>query len=140
MSYLAQPLLLQLQPTCTGTYLRWLSPLGTWEGWLFPGDLDTKTEVTDATDLATPDARAQVAVRRAGLDTWIVRAGDLTTAQHQAIAESLLSSPQVYEQLPDGRRRPVFVSPSATAGRTSADTRHELELEVKLPPRNALTH
>jgi hypothetical protein len=140
MPYLAQPLTLQLQLVCApAEYLRWLSPLGTWEGWAFAGDVDTKTDSTDATDAATADGRATVAVRRAATDTLTVRAGDLSEAQHQALS-TLLDSPQVYRQLPDGRRQPVLVVANSSLSRTSADGRYELELSLKLPARNALTH
>jgi hypothetical protein len=139
MSYLAQPLTLQLQPACAGIYLRWLSPLGTWEGWLFRGDFDTKIEVADATDISSADQRVSVAVRRAGVDTLTVRAGDLSEAQHQALS-TILDSPQVYQQFADGSRQPVLVAANASATRTSSDGRYQLELDVKLPARNALTH
>ena len=139
MAYLAQPLTLQLLPACQGVYLRWLTPLNTWEGWLFLGDVDTKTDMADATDIATADARAQVAVRRAGLDTLTVRTGDLSTAQHRALS-TILDSPQVYQQLADGSRQPVLVAANASATRTSSDGKHQLELDVKLPARNSLTH
>jgi hypothetical protein len=51
-TYLAQPLTLALQ-FCPppGIYLRWLTPLGEWAGWLFSGDYDPKTSIDDATDL-----------------------------------------------------------------------------------------
>jgi hypothetical protein len=78
-------------------------------------------------------------VRRAGTDTLTVRAGDLSTAQHEALS-TILDSPQVYRQFSSGLRIPVLVSASATAPRTSADGKHELELEIKLPARNSLTH
>lgn len=138
--YLAKPLTLNLA-LCppAGVYLRWLSPLGEWCGWLFAGDVDTSTDLADPTDLATADARTTVAVRRAGVDKLTVRAGDLGTAQHQALS-TILDSPQVYRQYPSGLRQPVLISASATAPRTSADGRHELELELRLPARNALTH
>ena len=139
MAYLALPLTLTLQPACTGTYLRWLSPLGTWEGWLFAGDVDTKTDITDATDISTTDGRAQVAVRRAGLDTLTVRAGDLSTAQHAALS-TILDSPQVYQQFANGARLPVLVAANASVSRTSSESKHELELALTLPARNALTH
>lgn len=138
--YLAKPLTLTLA-LCppAGVYLRWLSPLGEWCGWLFSGDQDLLTDLLDPTDLATPDARTTVAVRRAGVDKLTVRAGDLSTAQHQALS-TILDTSQVYRQYPSGLRQPVLVSASATAPRTSADGRHELELELRLPARNALTH
>lgn len=138
--YLAKPLTLTLA-LCppTGVYLRWLTPLGTWDAWLFTGDQDLLTDLVDPTDLATADARTTVAVRRAGVDKLTVRAGDLSTAQHQALS-TLLDSPQVYRQYPGGLRQSVLISASATAPRTSADGRHELELELRLPARNALTH
>jgi hypothetical protein len=140
MSYLAQPLTLTLAPCPpSGVYLRWLSPLGEWPGWLFSGDIDPKTEVAEASDLTTSDQRATVAVRRAATDTLTVRAGDLSEAQHQALS-TLLDSPQVYRQFPDGSRQPVLVVANSSASRTSADGRHELELTLKLPVRNALTH
>ena len=140
MPYLAQPLTLQLRPACGAPeYLRWLSPLGTWEGWAFTGDVDTKTDVADASDAATADARATVAVRRPAADTLTVRAGDLSEAQHVALT-TLLDSPQVYRQFADGRRQPVLVVANSNVSRTSADGRHELELSLKLPARNALTH
>jgi hypothetical protein len=67
--YLAIPLTLTLA-LCppASVYLRWLSPLGEWCGWLFAGDVDTSTELTDPTDLATADTRTTVALRRAGTD------------------------------------------------------------------------
>lgn len=140
MPYLAQPLTLQLAPVCAAPeYLRWLSPLGTWEGWVFAGDVDTKTDVAEATDAATADGRSTVAVRRPAADTLTVRAGDLSEAQHAALS-TLLDSPQVFRQLADGRRQPVLVVASSSFTRTSADGRHELELSLKLPARNALTH
>jgi hypothetical protein len=139
-TYLAQPLTLTLSPCQTaGVYLRWLSPLNTWEGWLFPGDIDDKTSIDEATELSTADSRATVSVRRAGTDTRTVRAGDLSEAQHQALS-TILDSPTVYQQMASGQRIPVLVSASATANRTSSDGKHELELEIKLPARNALTH
>lgn len=140
MGYLAKPLTFTLEPCPPpGVYLRWLSPLNTWEGHLFTGDVDEKTSIDEATDLATADGRATVAVRRPGTDTLTVRAGDLSTAQHTALS-TILDSPQVYRQYPSGQRQPVLVSASATAARTNADGKHELELEIKVPARNALTH
>jgi hypothetical protein len=140
--YLAKPLIFTLEPCPpSGVYLRWLSPLGEWCGLLFAGDVDTSTDLLEPTDLNTTDGRATVAVRRAGTDTLTVRAGagDLSTSQHEALS-TILDSPQVYRQYPSGLRIPVLVSASATAPRTSADGKHELELEIKLPARNALTH
>lgn len=139
-TYLAQPLTLQLRPSCAPfVYLRWLSPISTWEGWLFEGVTDDKTDVTEATDISTADNRHTVAVRRAGLDTLTVRAGDLTAAQHVALT-TLLDSPQVYRQYPDGTRHPVSVAGNATTMRSTDGTRFTLEVEVRLPSRNALTH
>lgn len=138
--YLAKPLTITLEPCPrAGVYLRWLTGLSTWEGWLFAGDVDTTTDLSDPTDLATADARTTVALRRAGTDKLTVRTGDLSTEQHVALS-TLLDSPQVYRQYASGLRQPVLVSASATAPRTSADGKHVLELEIKLPARNALTH
>ena len=139
MAYLALPLTLTLQPACAGVYLRWLSPLGCWEGWLFKGDVDTKTDVVDATGISTADGRAQVAVRRAGLDTLTVRTGDLSDAQHAALS-TILDSPQVYQQFANGARLPVLVAANASVSRTSSDGKHEIEIAYTLPARNALTH
>lgn len=139
MAYLAQPLTLQLLPACAGIYLRWLTPLNTWEGWLFQGDRDTKTDLAEASDISSADQRVSVAVRRAGIDTLTVRTGDLSEAQHQALS-TILDSPQVYQQFADGSRWPVLVAANASASRTSSDGRYQLELDVKLPARNALTH
>jgi hypothetical protein len=80
-----------------------------------------------------------VAVRRAATDTLTVRVGDLSTAQLQALT-TLLDSPQVYEQLATGQRIPVLVVPNSSISSTSADGRHELELSLQVPSRNALTH
>lgn len=140
MSYLAKPLVLHIaQCPGPGIYLRWLTGISTWEGFFFSGDTDDKISVDESSELSTADGRASVAVRRSGTDTLTVRAGDLSTAQHQALS-TLLDSPQVYRQYADGRRQPVLVSASASATRTSADGKHQLELEIKLPARNALTH
>ncbi|MGI4822679.1 MAG: hypothetical protein ACRYFV_15830 [Janthinobacterium lividum] len=108
-------------------------------GWLFSGDFDPKTEVTEATDQSTADGRATVAVRRAGTDSLTVRAADLSEAQHQAL-NTILDSPQVYQRLLSGQRISVLVAPSAIATRTSSDGRYTFELDIKLPARNALTH
>jgi len=141
MGYLAKPLTLRIEHCVRqdAIYLRFLSPLGTWPGWLFQGDFDTKTDVAEASDIATADSRANVAVRRAGIDTLTVRAGDLSEAQHRALS-TILDSPQVYQQLADGTRLPVLVAANASLSRTSSDGKYQVELEVKLPARNALTH
>jgi hypothetical protein len=139
-TYLARPLTLQLQPcSLVGIYLRWLTPIGEWAGWLFAGDIDSKASIDEASDLSTADGRATVAVRRAATDTLTVRAGDLSEAQHQALS-TILDSPQVYRQYASGQRIPVLVAASATASRTSSDGRYTFELDIKLPSRNALTH
>jgi len=139
-TYLAHPLTLTLAPCSPrGVYLRWLTGISTWEAFLFSGDTDSKTEVSDATDLATADQRATVALRRAATDTLTVRAGDLSEAQHQALS-TLLDSPQLYRQFPDGSRQQLLVVANSSASRTSGDGRHELEFSLKLPARNALTH
>jgi hypothetical protein len=142
MQYLAKPLVIQLQ-VChapKSVYLRWLSALGTWEGWLFEGDVDTKSSIEDASEIATADGRATVAVRRSGDTTLTIRSGDLSEEQHDALASSLLLSPQVYRQYANGQRVPVLVAASATATRTSSDGRYTFDLDIKLPSRNALTH
>ena len=140
IGYLAKPLILKIaQCSSSGTYLRWLTGLGTWEGWLFPGDVDTKTKLGDSTSLATADARATVAVRWPGTDTLTLRAGDLSEVQAQALS-TLLDSPQVYQQFADNSRVPVLVVPDSNFSRTSADGKHELELSILLPARNALTY
>jgi hypothetical protein len=144
MQHLAQPLILRVEHCCSpnACYLRWLSPLGTWEGFLFGNNgavTDTKIDITDATELSTADGRATLAVRRASTDTLTVRAGDLTDAQHEALS-TLLDSPQVYRQMPGGAKVPVLVVPGSSLSRTSSDSKHELELAIKLPARNALTH
>jgi hypothetical protein len=141
MQYLAKPLTLRIEH-CVQTdapYLRFLTPLGTWEGWLFAGDHDNKIDLAEASDISSADQRTSVAVRRAGIDTLTVRTGDLSEAQHQALS-TILDSPQVYRQLPDGTRIPVLVAANASATRTSSDGRYELLLDVKLPARNSLTH
>ena len=117
----------------------WLSPLNTWEGWLFSGDFDPKTSIDEATDLSTADGRATVAVRRVGADMLTVRAGDLSEAQWLALT-TILDSPQVYRQYANGRRKPVLVAASVTATRTSSDGRYTFEFDIKLPSRNAITH
>lgn len=142
MTYLAQPLTLQLRPACGNpVYLRWLSPLGTWEGWLFSDNAasDLKTEVTEATDVSTADNRYAVAVRRVAQGTLTVRADNLTATQHAALS-TLLSSPAVYRQYADGTRQPVLVAANASTTRSSTDTRSTLELDVRLPAANALTN
>jgi hypothetical protein len=108
-------------------------------GWLFSGDFDPKTTIDEATDLSTADGHATVAVRRASTDSLTVRTGDLSAVQHQALS-TILDSPQVYRQYANGARLPVLVLPDSSSMRTSADGKHELELQIKLPARNALTH
>jgi hypothetical protein len=54
----------------SGAYLRWLSPLGNWEGWLFSGDYDHKTEATESTDLSTADGLAMLVVRQASIGPY----------------------------------------------------------------------
>ena len=141
MNYLAHPLTLQLQPCpAKGYYLRWLTFLGTWEGWLFTGAADRKSEVAEATAITTADTRYSVAVRRAGLRTLTVRSDNLTAGQYDALVGSLLTSPQVYRQFPDGTRQPVLVAANASTTRSTDATRFSLELDLTLPAYNALTH
>jgi hypothetical protein len=68
-----------------------------------------------------------------------MRTGDLSKAQHQPLNTSL-DSPQVYRQYANGARIPVLIQPDSSSLRTSADDKHELELQIKLPACNALTH
>lgn len=144
MGYLAKPLTLRIEHCVwqDAIYLRFLSPLGTWDGWLFGNNgavTDRKTDLAEASDISSADQRVSVAVRRAGIDTLTVRTGDLSEAQHQALS-TILDSPQVYQQFADGSRRPVLVATNASVSRTSSDGRYQLELDVKLPARNSLTH
>ena len=123
-----------------GVYLRWLSaPGGNWEGWLFEGEADTKYSLNDATAYSPADSANQVALQRPLQQVETLRAGNLTQAQHTALS-SILSSPAVFIQGRSGTCTPVLVAENATAGRTTADGRHVLTLEVLLSPLNSLTN
>jgi hypothetical protein len=142
MNYYTQPQTIQLRHNVCpdqGVYLRWLSPLGNWEGWHFTGDVDTTVSVENATSFRPVPGRSTVALKRQGVSTQLVRAGNLTTDQHAALT-TLLDSPQVYRQYYDGRREPVYVYPSTRAQRSSSATRHTFEVEIETSRRNSLTH
>lgn len=138
MIYYTQPVTIQLAPVCLdrGVYLRWLSPLGHWEGWFFDGQVDDATALDNPTSYRP--GRATLAVARPGVATQQLRTSNLTAAQHQALT-TLLDSPQVYRQYPNGQLVPVYVVPGGGT-RTSADTRHEFEVTIELPRRNALSN
>jgi hypothetical protein len=138
-TYLTQTQMLTLKPyPPKSIYLRWLSPLNMWEGWLFSGDFDPKTNVDETMELSSADGRAAVAVRWASTDTLTVRAGDLSEAQWLTFT-TIFDSPQVYRQYANGQRIPVLVAASAMATRTSSDGRYTFDLDIKLPSRtNAL--
>jgi hypothetical protein len=140
MEYLAKPLTLTLEqcPPINAVYLRWLTPISTWEGWAFDSG-EVKTQVQDSTQTSVTDSRNTVAVQRPVLDLLTVQASNLSAAQWEGLV-SILSSPQVYRQYSNGARQPVLVSADASAVRLSSATRSELEFTITLPARNALTH
>ncbi|RFP65928.1 hypothetical protein D0N36_06910 [Hymenobacter lapidiphilus] len=120
-----------------GIYLRWLSPLGAWDGWLFDGDFDD-AKMPEAGSVFRPAASAAPQVlQRPGGARQLLRAGDLSPAQHEALT-SIMTSPQVFVQAASGRLTPVTVVP-VTTGRTSSDTRTTFDVEIELPTPNALT-
>lgn len=134
---LTQPLTLELRPFCSGgVYLRWLSPLGNWEGWHFDGDTDDNMPAPTGSSFQ-PVKGAAVKLRSEGRNRQLLRAGNLTPAQH-AVLTTLQDSPQVYIQSATGQLTPVTVVPAAT-GRTSSETRTEFDVEIDLGPRNPLT-
>jgi len=138
MPYTA-PLLIRID-LCppAGTHLRWLSPLGNLEGFLFTGDDDQKIDVRNATRWQPAGTRRTVAVRRPGYTTQVLYAGNLDTLQVQALT-TLLDSPAVYLQDYSGKLTPVYLVPGS-AQFTPRDGRHELSFELELPARNALTN
>ncbi|TGD80299.1 hypothetical protein [Hymenobacter wooponensis] len=138
MDVYTQPLVIQLQPYCpgSGVYLRWLSPLGNWEGWLFEGDIDDSTPAPTGNTFQ-PARGAALKLRSTTSTRRLLRAGNLTPRQH-AVLSTLQDSPQVYMQDAGGALMPVTVVP-ATTGRTSAESRTEFDVEIDLGPRNTLT-
>lgn len=138
MEIYTQPYEIQLTPACPArvVYLRWLSPLGNWEGWAFEGDTDD-TAQPGTGSIFRPEAGPAQVLQRSRTQRQLLRAGNLTPAQHEALT-TLLDSPQVYVQDAAGTRTPVLVVP-ATAGRTSPATRTEFDVEIELPAANTLT-
>ena len=122
-----------------GIYLRWLSPLGSWDGWLFSGDIDTSVSLENATSYRPGAGRYTVARQRPGVDGQLLRTGNLKAAEHQALT-TLLDSPQVYEQFADGRREPRYVLPNNSATRTSADGLYEFDVQLEVRRRNSITN
>lgn len=138
MEVYTQPFLLQLQSYCPGqgVYLRWLSSLGNWEGWLFEGDIDFTTEPEAGSVFRASGSPAKV-LRRPGAQKQLLRAGDLLPGQWDGLS-TILTSPQVYIQDAAGQLTPVTVT-AGPATRSSADTRTEFDVEVVLAPLNPLT-
>ncbi|UOQ70976.1 hypothetical protein [Hymenobacter cellulosilyticus] len=135
---LTQSFTLQLRPCCPGhgVYLRWISPLNDWPAWLFDGDVDDTTDVAAGTVFRPEQGPAQL-LRRGAMDKQLLRAGNLTPAQHATLT-TLLISPQVYIQDLYGRLTPVLVT-AAQPGRTSSDNRTTFDVEVDVATRNPLT-
>ncbi|RPD48296.1 hypothetical protein DNI29_06620 [Hymenobacter sediminis] len=134
---LTQPLTLELHPFCSsGVCLRWLSPLGNWEGWHFDGDTDANTPAPAPSSFQLAKGAA-VKLRSGGRNHQLLRAGNLTPAQH-AVLSTLQDAPQVYIQSATGQLTPVTVVPAST-GRTSSETRTEFDVEIDLGPRNAIS-
>lgn len=119
-------------------YLRWLSALGNWEGWLFSGEADTKNGVSEASSTTSQEG-ITTALARAGQEAVTVRAGGLTTAQHRALA-TILTSPQVYLEGPDGARLPVYLVDNSSTSRSTSEGRHVIQLDILLPAANSLTN
>jgi hypothetical protein len=140
MPYLAKPLTLAIEqcPPVNTVYLRWLTPISTWEGWAWDGG-EVKTQLQDPTQLSTTDNRNTVALQRPTLNSLTVQASNLSAAQYDSLV-SILSSPQVYRQHPNGQREPVLVAADASALRLSNATKSELEITISLPAKNSLTH
>jgi len=134
-----QPLLIHID-LCppAGLYLRWLSPLGNLEGFLFSGATDQKTDIRGATSYQPAPGRHTVAVRRPGYTTQTLYAGNLDTQTVTALT-TLLDSPQVYQQDYSGQLSPVFLVPNSAVF-TPQDGRHELSFEIELPARQALSN
>ena len=127
-----------LAPSCAGVYLRWLSPLGNEEGWLFQGDIDERPTVTDPARVDSADGRRAVAIRRPVTLTRTLRAGHLTDQQFDALS-TVLDSPAVWVQTAGGERTPVYVVPGSLT-RTTGDGRHVAQLDIEPPRRNALAN
>ena len=127
-----------LAPSCAGVYLKWLSPLGNEEGWLFQGDIDERPDVADPVRADSADGRRAVAIRRPVTLTRTLRAGHLTDQQFDALS-TVLDSPAAWMQAADGTRTDVYVVPGSLA-RTSGDGRHVAQLDIELPRRNALAN
>lgn len=138
MEVYTQPVVIQLQPYCpgSGVYLRWFSPKGNLEGWLFDGDTDESTPAPTANTFQPAKGPAQK-LRSSTSNHRLLRAGNLTPVQH-AVLSTLQDSPQVYIQDAAGLLTPVTVVPAAT-GRTSSETRTEFDVEIDLGPRNSLS-
>jgi len=120
-----------------GVYLRWLSPLGNWEGWHFAGTNEDTNNVEEPASYRPGNGRHTVALRRPGIRAQVLRAGNLTADEHEALG-TLLDSPQVYRQYPDGRREPLYVRSTSTPARTSAGSRFVFEVEVEQERRNTI--
>jgi hypothetical protein len=140
MQYLAKPLTLTIEqcPPPNVCYLRWLSNLGTWEGWAWTTG-EVKAQVDNPTQISTADGRTDVAVQRPASGRLTLIADDLSPAQYDALV-SILSSPQVYRQYSNGARQPVLVAADSNATRLASATKSELEITISLPNRNDLTH
>ncbi|TGE04773.1 hypothetical protein [Hymenobacter fodinae] len=138
MDVFTQPFVLQLQPACPGqgVYLRWLSPLGNWEGWLFEGDTD-HTTTPEAGSVFRPAGSAAQVLQRPGIQKHLLRAGNLLPGQWDGLS-TLLTSPQVYVQDEAGTLTPVTVL-AGPATRSSAETRTEFDVELDLGALNPLT-
>jgi hypothetical protein len=119
--------------------LRWLSPLGSWEGWLFSEEHDEKTSLDGATDYTPGYERDVVPLARPGVDSVTLHVGGLTAQQYRGLT-TLLDSPAVYRQFPDGSLEWVTVAKNANSARNTGDGRFEFSVDVDLKRRNSITN
>ena len=139
MANYTQTKLIKLVNKCNpkAVYLRWLSPLGNYEGYLFAGKKQQDIETENAVTFRSADSRHDETKSRTANPVYLLRTvvPDRSTAK---ALQHLFTSPKVKAVI-EGKEYDVTVSSNGATLFSDADKRQFLDVQITLPYLNALT-
>ena len=144
MAAKTETLRFKIDRTCNNNavYLRWRNPLGGIDSFLFTGETEEGTDITEGTAYQDVTKRHNKVVGKAGTRYLTVRAGLLTDAQYNAIA-NIATSPMVVRAyaLDTGKAaEQVYVVPGSLTPKDSMKALQDVEFRIEVRKLNALTN
>lgn len=130
--------------TCNNNavYLRWRSPLGAIESFMFTGETEETPEIAEGNTYHDITKRHNKVIAKPGTLYLTLRAGLLTSAQYDLVA-TLMNSPEVVRAYPlsSGKKaEPVYVIPGSLTPKDSMKALQDVELRIEVRKMNALTN